>query len=492
MKNKYKLLGLYLPIFIAATIATVVIRTIALFNDFDLKTGYFTDKSLISVGDYIVIGMSILFLTYILTARRDLKMIPDFTSPATYAPTGIIAAALVFVGISFFSKAAEQADIIFNRTTQALGSEWLVLLLAVIVGILALVSVVHFALCALIEKGTDFRRGDFGIVTVAFLALYSIYLYFDSSLPLNSPAKNLDQMVYLFAAVFFLYETRLSIGREKWRGYLAFGFIAALLSAYSSIPALIYYFIEGAEVSIGIYEMILSAAIFIFVTSRIFLTGELIEDVESPFAKIFSEASNLRTATIKPLVTESEAEEPTAEAIDENQITIDDVCIDEAEKSDSADEAATPTKEDANESAKEDSTSVSEEKNEEIVSVEAKEAATADDTTADTADEKDSESAEASATAKSEDESAVSDDGEKSGETVGETQQIESESESSESIEASPAAKTTDGKDTADSISPAAKAEDGQESSATSESADGADEAKNTEEKSSDDSSSDK
>ena len=84
MKNKYKLLGLYLPLFIAAVIGTAVRRTIALFNDFDLKTGYFTDKTLISVGDYIVIGMSILFLTYILTARRDLKMIPDFTSPATY------------------------------------------------------------------------------------------------------------------------------------------------------------------------------------------------------------------------------------------------------------------------------------------------------------------------------------------------------------------------------------------------------------------------
>ena len=84
MKNKYKLLGLYLPLFIISVISAVAIRTIALFNDFDLITGYFTDKSLISVGDYIVIGTSLLFLTYILMARREFKMMPDFTSPMTY------------------------------------------------------------------------------------------------------------------------------------------------------------------------------------------------------------------------------------------------------------------------------------------------------------------------------------------------------------------------------------------------------------------------
>ena len=125
---------------------------------------------------------------------------------------------------------------------------------------------------------------------------------------------------------------RLSIGRVKWRSYIAFGFIAALLSAYSSIPALIYYFAESVEISVSIYEMMLSLALFIFITSRIILTCELIEDVESPFARIFAEASDSRTASIKPLVTEDLREEPDTEAIDENQITIDDVCATEEEK----------------------------------------------------------------------------------------------------------------------------------------------------------------
>ncbi len=337
MKNKYKLFGLYLPLFLAAVISTVVMRTVALFNDFDVKTGFFIDKTLITVADVMVVAFSVVFLTYILTARRDFKMIPDFTSPLTYPPTGIVAAALVFVGINFFKKANASLDkisylkdSIYASERAELGTERILLILAIVIALLALASVAHFALSALIEKGTSFTRGDFGIVTVAFLAIYSIYLYFDNDLPINSPAKILDQMAYLFAAVFFLYETRLSIGREKWRGYIAFGFIAALISAYSSIPSLIYFFAKDTEISVSIYEMILSSALFIFITSRMLLTSELIEDVASPFAKIIAEASDQRTADITPAVKEEEISETEDEAIDENQLTIDDVCDSEA------------------------------------------------------------------------------------------------------------------------------------------------------------------
>ena len=170
------------------------------------------------------------------------------------------------------------------------------------------------------------------------LALYSIYLYFDNDLPINAPAKIIDQMAYLFAAVFFLYETRLSIGREKWRGYIAFGFIAALISAYSSIPALIYFFAKETEISVSIYEMVLSAALFIFISSRMLLTSELIEDVVSPFTNIISKASDQRTSDIAPVAKIEDITEAEDETIDENQLTIDDVCVGGARKESESDE----------------------------------------------------------------------------------------------------------------------------------------------------------
>ena len=331
MKKRYKLFGGYLPLFVLTLVATSVMRTVALLTDYDKKTGYFTSKTLITVSDYILVGAAILLFTYIFTARRGMKLIPDFTSPSTYAPTGIVGAALLFVGIHFFAAAGDSAEKISDlkaygslSSQSLIATERILLILSIAVGVLALLSAVHFALCVLIERSVCFGRADFGIVTVAFLAVYAIYLYFENDLPINSPGKILNQLAFLFAAVFFLYETRLSIGREKWRAYIAFGFIAALISAYSSIPSLIYYFARGTEVAGSIYEMVLGAAFFLFISSRILLTGELIEDMVSPFAEAFMAASEARSAEIAPKAEETDHEETEVETVDENQLTIDD------------------------------------------------------------------------------------------------------------------------------------------------------------------------
>lgn len=338
MKKRYKLFGGYLPLFVLTLIATTVMRTVALLTDYDKKTGYFTSKTLITVSDYILVGAAVLLFTYIFAARRGMKLIPDFTSPATYAPTGVVGAALLFVGIHFFSSAAGSLDRIRELRTyntasaqSLIATERILLILSVVVGVLALLSAVHFALCALIEQSVSFGRADFGIVTVAFLAVYAIYLYFDNALPINAPAKILNQIAFLFAAVFFLYETRLSIGRERWRAYIAFGFIAALITAYSSIPSLIYFFARGTEVAGSIYEMILGAALFLFISSRILLTGELIEDTVSPFAEAFDAASEARSAEIAPKAEELSEEDEESETVDENQLTIDDALSSEDE-----------------------------------------------------------------------------------------------------------------------------------------------------------------
>ncbi|MBR0449266.1 MAG: hypothetical protein IIX30_00435, partial [Clostridia bacterium] len=94
----------------------------------------------------------------------------------------------------------------------------------------------------------------------------------------NAPAKITDEMAYLFAAVFFLYETRISLGRGKWRAYVTFGLIAAQLAAYSSIPALIVYFAKGEMISNSIFESVLTFTLFLFITSRLGMVSTLTPD----------------------------------------------------------------------------------------------------------------------------------------------------------------------------------------------------------------------
>lgn len=344
MKNKLKLFGVYLPIFILILVATVTMRSIALFNDFNLITGYFDQKTLISVADYIVVGAVIFFLTYLFTARKGIKLIPDFTSPATYIPSGLVMTALLFFTVYFARSISGRVD--YAKYLDKIGSsdeavtQKIIVALMIALILLAVLTAAHFALNSLIESYASYERGHLSLCTAVFLAVYSIYLYFNDDLPMNSPAKVLDLMACLFAALFILYETRLSIGRERWRCYVAFGFIASLITAYDSIPSLLLYFVKGEQISMSVYEMVLYFTLFAFITSRILLTGWLIEDETSPFAKAVAAASDARDNELNPIpdaaeVIDVQAEPETEETAtvnedDANQITIDDIRIEEA------------------------------------------------------------------------------------------------------------------------------------------------------------------
>ena len=316
MKNKLKLFGIYLPTFCAVTLAAVIMRTVALLVQFDFKTGYFTQNILISIANYMTVALSVFLFTYAFSARKDIKLLPDFSSPATYVPTGLTSAALVFVAISFFTT---------DRDSSAVLN-----LIGYITAILALLSAANFIIMSLTENYLDTKRVYLGLSTVLFLSFYAAFLYFDATLPINSPNKVLDQVAYLFAAVFFLYETRLSMKREKWRLYIAFGFIAAAISAYSAIPSLIVYIANGKAVSNSIYEIALTLALFIFIISRVLLTGELIEDKKSPIASALITSAKKREEELNPISQETNVVEITGENIDddfedESQITIDDM-----------------------------------------------------------------------------------------------------------------------------------------------------------------------
>ena len=292
-------------------------------------TGYFDKKTLIGISDIILIVSAVFLLSYIYTARRDMKLIPDFTSPATYIPTGIVSVAIIFLIFS-----------LFGRSLSADSAQGYLFIIILLTAFFAILSLIHFALTALVESHSSTGRANFGICTVLFLALYSIYLYFSVELPINAPNKAVDQMAYLLAAVFFLYETRLSFGRERWRHYIAFGFVASAVSAYSAIPSVILYFANGTITSNSVYELALTLSLFVFITSRLFLTGNLIENKESATAVALIKAFEARDEAINPIPEkpdvidiEGEALDPIPEDddVDGNQITIDDV-VNEADE----------------------------------------------------------------------------------------------------------------------------------------------------------------
>ena len=274
MNQNQRVTRIYLPLLFITILISCVLRTAAALTEFDSRTGYFEGKALITAAGIITVVGAILLFTYVFVAQKGRKLIASFSSPAMYIPSGTVAVALVFFAAECYRVAKELALVSFesNKTYE---------LMLKAIALLSVLSAVYFVLNAMITKRASIKRAGFGIFAIILMTLYAAYLYFDTALPLNAPNKIVDQMAYLFTAVFLLYEIRISLGRECWNLYSAFGMVAALLSAYSAVPSVIAYFAKGTTLSHSIYESALTLCICIFIICRVICAENLYEDKES-------------------------------------------------------------------------------------------------------------------------------------------------------------------------------------------------------------------
>ena len=286
---------IYISALIAVGLICIIIRTAALFTQLDTGAIYFNNKTLITISSALSVALTVFCLSFIFVADKDLSLSASFDNAQTYVPSGLVAVALVFMSMDMLNKIVRDYGSVFSRATFSSIPSALMLLVA----ILAPVCIVNFFLNSFLERKENCARAAFCMSCVAFLSIYAAYLYFSPALPMNAPNKTVDQMAYLALAIFFLYETRISLGRSMWKPYIAFGLIAAHLSAYSSIPSLIYYFSSGVSVSESIAESILTLTLSIFVTSRLLLTIKLSESGINPTAEAILMMSRNREKEIE-------------------------------------------------------------------------------------------------------------------------------------------------------------------------------------------------
>ena len=261
-------MGLYLIPVLIATIAAVALRTVALFTELNIKNGHFDGKALIVSANVIISFFALFALSYLFVGSKD-NLAASFSTPSTYVPSGLVSVCLLFLGVSLgiYGLSGFVPDGFVSGNLQHP--------LALIIALLAVPAAIHFFLNAYFTDIKNETRALFSLFTVLFFALYAVFLYFNRELALNAPNKIVDQMAFLFSALFFLYEARISLGRAVWRGYIAFGMTGAALCAYSSIPSLVLYFVRSTEVSNSMEENLLLFAVFIFISSRLCLTMTL-------------------------------------------------------------------------------------------------------------------------------------------------------------------------------------------------------------------------
>ena len=279
------------------TAVAVTLRTIACLNSLDGGTGYFDPGSLVTVADPIIWGVVILSFSYIFVASKA-ELNPEFSTAATYVPTGILGAATLFLGARILTRTISTSrypilsvEALTNPST----------ILSLIAFLLSIVSIGYFFFNVYTTESKTEVRAAFAVGIIAFFAIYAMLIYFDTSLPLNNGGKIINQMAYLFAAMFFLYEARISLGREMWRTYSAFALATAALTAYSSIPALITYYAKGYVIFgtqrgafTSIEEYMLTLAVFVYAISKLILTISLKEDSHNDYAEAIAEFAKAR------------------------------------------------------------------------------------------------------------------------------------------------------------------------------------------------------
>jgi hypothetical protein len=304
MNTNSKRLGLYIAIMLVLTTVATALRSAACILHLDYASGFFDDKTLISIANAIITFTVIGAFSYMFSAAR-IKLRASFATSATYVPTGVLGVATAFLGAKILSHVASTSRYpLLSAETFSLKTP--ATLVGILAGILAFLSIAHHFLNAFITEGKAEIRAYFASATVTFLALYSMLIYLDTSLSIGDPAKLLRLTAFLLSALFFLYEARISLGREMWRIYTAFGLSAAALCAYTSIPAIITYFAKDILISslskrslASIEEYLLLLAIFIFIVARLCVTATLREEKENAYINVLSTYAKEREGKVR-------------------------------------------------------------------------------------------------------------------------------------------------------------------------------------------------
>ena len=299
MNTNSKRLGAFIIATLFLTAVATTLRTAACLLNLDYASGFFTDKALINAANIIITVTAVGAFSYMFLASR-INLRPSFSTSATYVPTGILGVATAFIGARVLSHTIMTCKYpILSVEVMTLKSPATVV--GIIVAILAFLSIAHHFFNAFIVESKAEIRAYFAIATITFLAFYAILIYLDKTISISDASKILRLTAFLLCALFFLYEARISLGREMWRIYASFGLSASALTAYTSIPAIVTYYSNGNVISsagnsslASLEEYILLFALFIFITARLCIVATLREEKESQFIKALESYANER------------------------------------------------------------------------------------------------------------------------------------------------------------------------------------------------------
>lgn len=309
MKKVFRNLGTLIPTVLLATLATVM-KSIAALSKMDYVTGYFGGAVSVSIANWIIVALLLFLFATIFIKVETPSLKPSYKGALIYLPSGVFAVSLLFLSTELGRYVTSAIGSIFSPALLSHRSY----VVALIAAVFAVFAIIHSALSAFIADSRSALRADFGMLSALFFALYTAFIFFRTGAAINQPQRILTEMTCLAASVFLLEETRISLGRVRWRSYFVFGGITALLAFYTAIPALLVYIFRGKIITSGIAELLFMLALLVLSVSRLIWACRLGEDKPSVFVTAINS------------VEQTEVESPVEEEL--SQISIEDVADD--------------------------------------------------------------------------------------------------------------------------------------------------------------------
>lgn len=229
------------------SLIAVILQCISLFREFEEDRGYFAASAPVHTALLCFSAVAVLsFAVWAVIFRREFSP-PVYTGSLTvFFSSSFMVATLLVLAISGLLTIASAAGMVAAF-----------LLLA---SILALISVVYFALFLHPASPISTGRGMLGIAPAFFSLFMAMVLYFDQTTQMNHPAKLLSLLAFLLIAIYSLGECRGLFCRQAPALQFFLTATAMLVSAVASVPNILYTLVKGQELVLStVYDFVLFA-----------------------------------------------------------------------------------------------------------------------------------------------------------------------------------------------------------------------------------------
>ncbi len=249
------------------TAAAVLVRTLAVLLDFEPDSGYFVSGSARLIWSNILLVLAIIpGVVPMLSAGSAVRLrVRRISLPHLFATA--------LLTLMFLSMAVYHVSVLFRFIA---APHTLFNVRQVVVSLLAAISAGIAGGSALLDINFNGRlpRARFllNLCGALFCCAYTMFLYYEQSLPLNAEVKVLDEMAMLAVAVFLLMECRITLDRPMWKVRFLLGYAAFVMTATASIPALLYHFIKGESLFMGTVHPFLLFGFTIYVLAQLLQT----------------------------------------------------------------------------------------------------------------------------------------------------------------------------------------------------------------------------